>query len=624
MSARNTRDIAVFLGILTAGIVAFWLLRPSSPPSILSTELVVPAEEPLHPELPLFDLSSDASLIVYRAAPAEGGLLRTRRWGETTGASIEHTERAGLPAISPDGSEVAFIVANTDRVDLGAPGRLDVVTLGSGAVRTLTTDVVRGGVRWNVDGSQIYFTNPRLGLSRIGAEGGELEEVTRADSVGGREIHWGVEVIVDEVIAYTSSLVGEGDHRIIVHDLESGASRDLWPGSLPRYSQTGHLVFREGSDGALLAAPFAADGLDLTRTPVPVVAEPYSARGWPLFVVSRSGSLMYGARMGSPAVSPEWVDRTGATREVVPGWTVPGHVTYSSLALSPDGGRLAISIPDPDGAWHLWVRDLVGAGQPIQRLTDEGFLNYRPAWVREGRALTFISDRSGQADLWWVDVPDGSEMGAGEPARVLDRPGVVRNGRLSPTEGWIVYREGEAPVADVFALPVDAGGAVPRASSRATPVPLADAQEGERSPVLSPDGGWLAYTSIESGEWEVWVTPFSTEAATTERRPRWRVAAEPGQEPVWSRTGGELFYRSWSNELVSVEVQADADGAGTIRFGTPEPLFSMAPFLGSDGRAQYDVASGDDRFLMLRLAGSGPIGLVRLDNLFVQPELARR
>jgi Tol biopolymer transport system component len=56
---------------------------------------------------------------------------------------------------------------------------------------------------------------------------------------------------------------------------------------------------------------------------------------------------------------------------------------------------------------------------------------------------------------------------------------------------------------------------------------------------ISPDGHWLAYQSNESGQFEIWVTPFPN--VTTGK---WQVSTSGGTQPLWARHGQELFYES--------------------------------------------------------------------------------
>jgi Tol biopolymer transport system component len=325
-----------------------------------------------------------------------------------------------------------------------------------------------------------------------------------------------------------------------------------------------------------------------------------TANGWPVYAVTGGGTLVYGAPIGAARVAPVWVDRDGSERVVDSEWYFRALPVYSSLALSPTDDSLAVSIPDESGAWHLWIKPLGSPGTPPKRLTSRGSLNYRPTWLGDGRALTYLSDRAGQSDLWRSDVATDEEA-----VRLVDAEDVVRNGVLSADGAWIVYREGEAPVADIFTAPVTE-------PERSRPLVATDA--GERSPELSPDGRWVAYTTNAMGRWEVWVADLRDRATT-----RVRASVRGGEEPRWAHSGRELFYRSLENELIAVSIATEP----SLRVGEPRLLFSMERYLRSDGRAQYDVSAADDRFVVLRLLDGGAVGLMRIDDFGLWLEMQR-
>ena len=64
---------------------------------------------------------------------------------------------------------------------------------------------------------------------------------------------------------------------------------------------------------------------------------------------------------------------------------------------------------------------------------------------------------------------------------------------------------------------------------------------------------------------EIYVRPFPDAGSA-----RWQVSAAGGTDPVWSRSGRELFYLSAQNEMMSVEV---APGAA-FSISSPKRLFS--------------------------------------------------
>jgi serine/threonine-protein kinase len=110
----------------------------------------------------------------------------------------------------------------------------------------------------------------------------------------------------------------------------------------------------------------------------------------------------------------------------------------------------------------------------------------------------------------------------------------------------------------------------------------------ERSPRFSPDGGWLAYVSDESGRDEVYVQPFPGPG------PKWLISTDGGVDPVWSRQGRELFYRK-GDDIMAVPVTTSADFSA----GRPRRLFAMR-FDAADNGPNYDAAPDGTWFVMPR------------------------
>ena len=85
-----------------------------------------------------------------------------------------------------------------------------------------------------------------------------------------------------------------------------------------------------------------------------------------------------------------------------------------------------------------------------------------------------------------------------------------------------------------------------RPGTDTVPVALVSTKFDEGAPVISPDGRWLAYTSNESGQYEVFVVPFPNTGAT-----KWAVSSHGGTEARWSHSGRELFYRDGAKNFGS-------------------------------------------------------------------------
>ena len=95
----------------------------------------------------------------------------------------------------------------------------------------------------------------------------------------------------------------------------------------------------------------------------------------------------------------------------------------------------------------------------------------------------------------------------------------------------------------------------------------------------------MAYTSDESGQYEIYVRPASGEGG------KWQISSGGGEEPLWSKDGRELFFR---NGLKWMTV--DVTTASQFTHGTPQMLFE-GPYLNVPGFS-FDVAA-DGRFLIL-------------------------
>ena len=108
----------------------------------------------------------------------------------------------------------------------------------------------------------------------------------------------------------------------------------------------------------------------------------------------------------------------------------------------------------------------------------------------------------------------------------------------------------------------------------------------------------MAYISNKTGRDEVYVRPFPDATSGLEQQ----VSRDGGAEPLWSRSGEELFYRNLANEMVTVQV------TGTAPFtpGRHDILFSTVGYLTGNRHRQYDISPDDQEFVMLRMNSPAP------------------
>jgi hypothetical protein len=141
--------------------------------------------------------------------------------------------------------------------------------------------------------------------------------------------------------------------------------------------------------------------------------------------------------------------------------------------------------------------------------------------------------------------------------------------------------------------PTLAERALPFAGDR-KPRPWLRTRFHEGGAVLSPDGHWLAYTSNESGRFEVYVRP----CLGADRY--WQVSTDGGRNPRWSSLGRELVYLNQGR----IRSAAVTPGPHFIA-AAPRALFTVA--LRQDiawGPPAYAVTPDGERFLTIQNAAS--------------------
>ena len=203
-----------------------------------------------------------------------------------------------------------------------------------------------------------------------------------------------------------------------------------------------------------------------------------------------------------------------------------------------------------------------------------------PAWTPDGTAITFNSDRSGQGgtDLYQrlSDLSGPIELIASSSGN--DN---LATGSWTPDGQTLVdYEINSQTGRDLWLLSRDGA-----------PRPFLVTEFNEKSPVVSPNGIWVAYVSDRSGEDRVYAQPFPESGAAIP------ISLGAGSEPVWSRNGREVFYRSGDQMLV---VDVESDGK-QLTVGRPRVLFAANydpdPF--NSGFANYDVSPDGQQFLMI-------------------------
>jgi Tol biopolymer transport system component len=579
--------------ILLAGILVDRLLikhpQPAPPASVvMSTIKLEPGqrlqggrtyEEMERPTCAAMAISSDGSFVVYSAIEENPGAqakprLYLRRMDQSKAKSIAGTEGGDNPFLSPDNRWVGF----------WADGKLKKVSVEGGVPLTLCDlPALFYGANWGRDNSIVFVDGAGTGLSRVSAEGGKPEILTKPDpkreEYGHRLPSWlpdGKAVLFtvtrndwDWQPCLALLRLDTRDWRVLLEDAADA-----------RYVPTGHLVFLRR--GTLMAVRFDLARMEVVGQPVALVenvmqaftvSRYYGHTGAGQFGISDTGSLIYAA--GGIVPDPKrwlvWVDQRGIEQPVT-----ASELSSSSPRLSPDGQRIAYI------AWGreplVSVYDL-GRGTNSQ-LTGEGRA-YNVIWSPDGKRLLFSWYKSPPMNLYWCPSDGSSPM-----ERVKTSEFDQQAGSWSSDGKTVAIIDIHPDTGSDIAM-LDVG------SGRVTP--FLNSPFNEEYPEFSPDGRWMAYTSDESNRREVFVRPFPGPG------PKYLISNEGGSSPLWARNGKQLFYRQ-GNQMWIVDVRTD----GGFAPSKPRLLFDKPGYISTFPLRTYDLSLDSQRFLMVKLEQRKP------------------
>ena len=495
---------------------------------------------------------------IYIRAPGKG---TARPLGGALGSA---------PFFSPDDKWLGFWHTPT--------GTLRKVAL-SGGAPTKIADAVSGiaGATWGPDDSIVFAW---FDLFRVPASGGSPTLLLKVDEQRGERffrhpsfLPSGKAVLFTVGMADTYSY---DDAEIGVLLLDTGKKKILVQGGTsPRYSPSGHLIYARA--GTLLAVPFDAEKLEVTGQPFPVANGLFMSAntGMAAFSISSAGHLVYAAGPVEHGTRlPVWVDKDGhkSPLPVKPR-------AYLHPRLSPDGRQLAIEV---EGASHdIFTYDFARGGEPTKMSFDGA--SHWPSWTPDGRRLTFRSWKTGTMTMWWMPADRSSP-----PALLTDIGSMQSPESWSPDGKTLAFTQMDDPQSgsDIYTLALD-GEKKPR--------PLLRTKFSEGSPKFSPNGAWLAYSTNESGQPEVWAMGYPAGE-------RVHISTNGGTDPLWRRDGRQLYYRLGDQMMV-----VDISYGPSLNASKPRVLWRGNYLAGAGSScgmagptsANYDVTPDGERFLMI-------------------------
>ena len=573
------------LGIVAGVTIAFLFLRNSgaTAPPRDHVEFTIAAPENVHFGGPpgggtgvatQLAISPDGQNIVFVAGAQSAYQLWLRPVASVTARPIAGTQGSTFPFWSPDSRFIGFFAGD----------KLKKVAMAGGPPVVLSDAFPMAGGSWSRDNVILFVRAARSGLVRVTSAGGEPAEVTTLTP--GEDQHRWPHFLPDGRHFFYTSITGAccpppktGVIRIGSLDPAERAVT-LFEGDSSAIYASGHVLFAT-PDATLMAQPFDPDARRSTGDAFPL-AERVSTEGsrYVGASVSTTGTLVYG-RGG--VIGPQqltWIDRGGRALG-----TLGEGGADINLALSPDERQVAVALHTGRGNDRdIWLIDV--ARNLRSRLTSDSLSDAAPIWSPDGARIAFGSDRDGKASLRQKQT-----NGTAAEETVFDTPGTasrpcgIRQCQIFPTSWsadgrYILFTLfGSFPASlDIWVMPL---------FGDRKPFPLFESNFGESFGAFSPDGRWVAYTSDETGQTNVYVRPFLRAGGN------YRISRDGGGNPRWRADGKELFFLAADRRMMAASIAA----TGEFEAATPRVLFE-ARAVTNVQQQMYAVSSNGQRFLV--------------------------
>lgn len=526
----------------------------SAKPSPIVLTIQPPEGTEFDPGFGSLAVSPDGLKIAFIASTGASRSLWVRYLNSATPRRLLATEGAGAPFWSPDGRFVGFYdeAGHLSRVDING-GKPEVITEAVGTFPAAC---------WTPDNWIVFNRNSELW--RVPAfGGGPAARFTAPDEKRNERSFWFPSPLPDGRVLFTvrAPQLNTGSR---IH-AASGEMVDL-PTVLSNAAfAAGHLIFRQGP--ALVAQAFDSRSARFTGQPVTIA---YDVRYNP-----NSGRTAFSASADVIAYRADaprrltWMDRGGRRLG-----SIGDEGRDWNPVLAPDGSnRVVFDRFDPaTGGFQVWTMDDQGRPTAFTHGVKERF----GTWSPDGQWIAYYAPTAKGVDIRRrrVATPDRDELITQVEGQASAVPlDWTRDGRL-------IFERGR----DLWMVPIDPPGA---------PVPLTRTAAIERVARASPDGKWLAYSSVEPDRRTIWVQSFPGAAQE-------RIQVGNGLDPSWRQDGKELYYMALDGTLMAAAVTAGSP----LRLGPAVPLFRIE--LGAGPLHFYAAASDGQRFLVSEVTAADP------------------
>ncbi len=490
-------------------------------------------------------VSADGTQLAYTGQSE--GVMRLYSRNLLTSDSSILAENGGnyihAPVFSPSGKNILYSTATTSQLRF---------TSNDGSQNRLVTDAAYflSSGNWLSDQTIVFTSAGDLQLHEIPLSGGqstplaiphaENEQQTWPQLIPGQQ--W----LLYSVTTDDNYLEG----RIDAFNLVTGEAKTVVERAYKAsFAGSGHVVFLR--DGDLWAAPIDSSTAELRGREVVIERniENNSSFGKASYSFSDMGRLIY-------QEGPDGADRVSAPLTLSNGdgearlHTLPENAFHADF--SPDGKDLAVTIRPPGQDSYIAVYNLVSG--TLARRSFVG-ASQHPIWTADGMQLVYNTRVGGDWALWLVNA-DGS----GQAQQLISRSEAIAATSFSAEGRRLVFTQGPIGRMRIMLFSPE---------DRETPIrDFISGSSDQWFGRISPDGRWLAYTSVEPEGYGVYVRPFPNIEDGL-----WQVSSPGGisREPMWGANGKQLYYID-DGILNRVEVTTDS-GFSVSR---PAALFELS------------------------------------------------
>lgn len=428
--------------------------------------------------------------------------------------------KATRAAISPDGKYVVHVLSDAGKQSL----LIRQVTDSNNVAIVPPSDLLYRGLTFSRDGTSVYYVaqerpDPIQSLYQVPVLGGISRKILR-------DIDSPVAISPDgKQLAFVRRARGKGEDQLMLADADGGNIRLLSSRKGADFYNTAGLAW--SPDGKVIACPagsntgvrnmFIAEINVASGQEKPVSSNRWASVGRISWVRDGKGLVIGAMEQGSSLTQIWFVPYpSGAPQRITNDLN-----DYRDMLLTDDSHSLVtVQTEAQVNVWLTSVSDPSNKKQITegigQRSGERGL-----TWMPNGN-LVYISRASGSSDIWTMDQEGKSQQQlTTAETRAEIYPAVSPDGR------YIVFVSTRTGNSNIYRLDVKTGDQLQLTKGAS-----------EEFPVVSADGKWIIYTSTASSRFTLWRVPIDggEPSQLTDKLSQWPVVSPDGQQiACWYR-----------------------------------------------------------------------------------------